>query len=144
MPSNIFFFILALFIVVLVFAQVRNQKMKEKYAALWLVVSLAILVLALFPSLLEWLADITGVVVPVNLLFLLAIVMLIAVTLHLTLEISKLSDEARALAEEVAILRAHVEQGNASEYLGKAPTEDTTNQTTDQRSDSATGSVESK
>ncbi|WP_346843592.1 DUF2304 domain-containing protein [uncultured Rothia sp.] len=144
MPSNIFFFILALFIVVLVFAQVRNQKMKEKYAALWLVVSLAILVLALFPSLLGWLADITGVVVPVNLLFLLAIVMLIAVTLHLTLEISKLSDEARALAEEVAILRAHVEQGNASEYLGKAPSEDTTNQTTDQRSDSATGSVESK
>lgn len=144
MPSNIFFFILALFIVVLVFAQVRNQKMKEKYAALWLVVSLAILVLALFPSLLGWLADITGVVVPVNLLFLLAIVMLIAVTLHLTLEISKLSDEARALAEEVAILRAHVEQGNASEYLGKAPSEDTTNQTTDQRSDSTTGSVESK
>lgn len=144
MPSNIFFFILALFIVVLVFAQVRNQKMKEKYAALWLVVSLAILVLALFPSLLGWLADITGVVVPVNLLFLLAIVMLIAVTLHLTLEISKLSDEARALAEEVAILRAHVEQGNASEYLGKAPSEDTTNQTTDQRSDSAPGSVESK
>lgn len=144
MPSNIFFFILALFIVVLVFAQVRNQKMKEKYAALWLVVSLVILVLALFPSLLGWLADITGVVVPVNLLFLLAIVMLIAVTLHLTLEISKLSDEARALAEEVAILRAHVEQGNASEYLGKAPSEDTTNQTTDQRSDSTTGSVESK
>lgn len=144
MPSNIFFFILTLFIVVLVFAQVRNQKMKEKYAALWLVVSLAILVLALFPSLLGWLADITGVVVPVNLLFLLAIVMLIAVTLHLTLEISKLSDEARALAEEVAILRAHVEQGNPSEYLGKAPSEDTTNQTTDQRSDSAPGSVESK
>lgn len=126
MPSNIFFLILSVFIVIMVFAQVRNQKMKEKYAALWLGVSCVIMVLAIFPSLLWWLADITGVVVPVNLLFLLAILMLIAVTLHLTLEISKISDEARALAEEVAILRAQHEQGGPAghrTHLGKAPAE---------------------
>lgn len=116
MPSNIFFLFLAVFIVVLVFAQVRNQKMKEKYAALWLVVSLVIIVLAIFPSLLGWSADITGVIAPVNLLFLLAIMMLIGVSLHLTLEVSKLSDEVRALAEEIAILKAQVEQKTPEYY----------------------------
>ena len=116
MPSNIFFLFLAVFIVVLVFAQVRNQKMKEKYAALWLVVSLVIIVLAIFPSLLGWFADITGVIAPVNLLFLLAIMMLIGVSLHLTLEVSKLSDEVRALAEEIAILKAQVEQKTPEYY----------------------------
>lgn len=118
MPSNIFFLILAILIFIMVFAQVRNQKMKEKYAALWLIVSAVIIVLAVFPGLLFWLADITGVVMPVNLLFLLAIIMLIGVSLHLTLEASRNADETRALAEEVAILRAALEQGNPGDHRG--------------------------
>ncbi len=109
MPSNIFFLILAILIFVMVLLLVRNQKMKEKYAAFWLVISAVIIVVALFPSLLTWLADVTGVVVPVNLLFLLAIIMLIGVTMHLTLELSKISDEVRTLAEEIAILRTQTE-----------------------------------
>ncbi len=111
MPSNIFFLILAILIFVMVIAQVRNQKMKEKYAALWLLVSGIIIILAIFPHLLHWLADFTGVVVPVNLLFLLAIMMLIGVCLHLSLELSNTADETRVLAEEVAILRAILQQG---------------------------------
>lgn len=115
MPSNIFFLILSLVIFVMVLVQVRNQKMKEKYAALWLIVSAVIIILAIFPALLWGLADLTGVVMPVNLLFLLAIVMLIGVCLHLTLEVSKISDETRTLAEEIAILRASQEQGSPAE-----------------------------
>lgn len=106
MPSNVFFFILVVLVITMVIIEVRNQKMKEKYAALWLMVSVFIAVLALFPSLLLWLAAATGVIVPVNLLFLLSIIMLIGVSLHLTLEVSKLSEETRTLAEEIAILKA--------------------------------------
>ncbi|MDY6052227.1 MAG: DUF2304 domain-containing protein [Rothia sp. (in: high G+C Gram-positive bacteria)] len=110
MPSNVFFLILSVLIFVMVFAQVRNQKMKEKYAALWLLVSAAIIVLALFPHLLSALADLTGVIVPVNLLFMLAIIMLIGICLHLTLDLSRLGEDTRTLAEEVAMLRAQLEQ----------------------------------
>lgn len=110
MPSNIFFFILAVLIFIMVFSQVRNQKMKEKYAALWLIVSAVIIVLAFFPHLLGGLAEVTGVVMPVNLLFMLAIIMLIGVCLHLTLDLSRMGEDTRTLAEEVAILRAQLEQ----------------------------------
>ncbi len=110
MPSNIFFLLLSLLIFVMVFAQVRNQKMKEKYAALWLLVSATIIVLALFPHLLSRLAELTGVVMPVNLLFMLAIMMLIGICLHLTLDLSRLGEDTRTLAEEVAMLRAQLEQ----------------------------------
>ncbi|MFW0184348.1 DUF2304 domain-containing protein [Rothia sp. CCM 9418] len=112
MPSNVFFLFLSLVVFLMVITQVRNQKMKEKYAALWLVISAVIIVLALFPDVLLRLAEFTGVVVPVNLLFLLAIMMLIAVCLHLSFEVSKLSDETRTLAEEIAILKATVDQGS--------------------------------
>ena len=50
MSANIFFLLIVVVMEVLVLAQVRNQKMKEKYAALWLIVGVIMIVLALFPE----------------------------------------------------------------------------------------------
>lgn len=110
MSVNIFFLILTLCLVFMVLAQVRNQKMKEKYAALWLIVSAIIVVLTVFPKLLDWLADLVGIETPVNLLFLLAIIMLIGVTLHLTQALSRLTEDTRILAEAAAIKDLEVRQ----------------------------------
>ncbi len=59
------------------------------------------IVLALFPKLLDALSRLAGIETPVNLLFLPAIIMLMGISLHLTLAISKI-DDMRTLAEEVA------------------------------------------
>ncbi len=106
MSANIFFLLVVVVMEVLVLAQVRNQKMKEKYAALWLIVGVIMIVLALFPKLLDSLSRLVGIETPVNLLFLLAIIMLMGISLHLTLAISKITDDMRTLAEEVAIMKA--------------------------------------
>ena len=106
MSANIFFLLIVVVMEVLVLAQVRNQKMKEKYAALWLIVGVIMIVLALFPKLLDSLSRLVGIETPVNLLFLLAIIMLMGISLHLTLAISKITDDMRTLAEEVAIMKA--------------------------------------
>lgn len=111
--AYIFFLVFAAVIVLLVLAQVRNQNMKEKYAALWLIVSAIIILLVIFPRMLFFFADLIGIESPVNLLFLLSIIMLIGVCLHLTLDLSRLGEDTRTLAEEVAMLRAQLEQGNA-------------------------------
>lgn len=66
--------------------------------------------MTLFPRLLDWLAGLVGVETPVNLLFLLAIVMLIGVALHLTQAISRLTEDTRILAEEIAIKDFEVRQ----------------------------------
>jgi len=52
------------------------------------------------------LSRLVGIETPVNLLFLLAIIMLMGISLHLTLAISKITDDMRTLAEEVAIMKA--------------------------------------
>ncbi|MCU1515414.1 MAG: hypothetical protein JWQ75_135 [Pseudarthrobacter sp.] len=103
-------FVLALVIVVLVFEMLRRKKLREKYAALWLVVGLATLVLAAFPQLLAQVARLLGVQVPSNLLFALSILLALGVCLHLSWEISVVEDETRTLAEETAILRAHIDR----------------------------------
>lgn len=110
MSANIFFLILTIVLIVMVLLQVRSQKMKEKYAALWLSVSTIIIILVAFPKLLDWLAALVGIETPVNLLFLLAIIMLIGVALHLTQELSRMAENTRILAEKVAINDLTVER----------------------------------
>jgi hypothetical protein len=100
-------FALAVLIVILVL--LLRRKLSEKYAALWLVIGLATLLLALFPGLLVWLAEIMGVQVASNLLFAMSLALLIGVTLHLSWELSMSEEEVRRVAEEVAILRAEVD-----------------------------------
>lgn len=104
--ASMFFLILGLILVVAVIRLVRNLKLREKYAALWLLTAVVIAVLMIFPRLLDRIASLVGVVTPVNLLFLIGLVLLLGVCLHLSLEISRLEDETRVLAEEAAIQRS--------------------------------------
>ena len=110
MSASVFFLILAILVCTFVVVQVRHQRMKERYAALWLIIGAIIIVLGAFPTLLNGVADFVGVALPVNLLFLLSILLLMGVSIHLTLELSRLSEKTRILAEEVAILKALQEQ----------------------------------
>lgn len=119
--AYIFFLVFAAVIVLLVLAQVRSQNMKEKYAALWLIVSVAIIVLVLFPHLLYSVSELIGIETPVNLLFLLSIIMLIGVSLHLTVALSKMGEDVRILAEEVAILRAQFDQHITTPEVPQSP-----------------------
>ena len=51
----------------------------RKFAAFWLLVASALLILSLLPGILRWAAQVAGVEVPANLLFLLAAVLLLLV-----------------------------------------------------------------
>ena len=111
--GNLAAFLLSLAIVGVVFEMLRRKKLREKYAALWIVVGLGTLILAAFPSLLTIVAELVGVQLPSNHLFIISILLLLGVCLHLSWEISVVEDETRTLAEEVAILRAQVEEMSA-------------------------------
>jgi hypothetical protein len=98
----------ALFVVELL----RRGILREKFAALWLIVSVGVLVMAAFPRVVQWMADAVGVQVPANLLFFLTAVLLLLVSVQLSYEVSRLEARTRRLAEEVALLREEVRQLN--------------------------------
>ncbi len=83
----------------------RRRQLKEKYAVLWLIVGVVLVVFTAFPALLTRISSALGVAVPTNLLFFVAILFLVGVVLHLSWEASRLENETRKLAEDVAILR---------------------------------------
>lgn len=102
--------VIALAAFVLVFELLRRRKLREKYAALWIVVAGVVVVLSVFPGLLVRAAAVLGVAVPSNLLFLMSLLVLFAVSLQLSREVGTLEEQTRRLAEEVGALRLTVER----------------------------------
>ena len=94
---------LAIAILVGVTILLLKRQLREKYAVLWIVIGIAVLVLAVAPGLLDLLTKALGFQVPANLLFTLAIFLLLAVALHLSWELSRAEEEIRRIAEEAAI-----------------------------------------
>ena len=113
--------VFALAVLTWIIALLLRRRLREKYAFLWLIVGVVILVLAIFPALLTGLAEILGVAVPSNLIFALAITLLVGVALHLSWELSLAEDEVRRVAEEVAILRTDLDDMRRTADCGPAP-----------------------
>jgi hypothetical protein len=84
----------------------RRGILREKFAALWLLVSGLLFVGAGFPRLLDSAASALGFALPSNLLFFASIVFLLLVSVQLSYEVSKLEARTRRLAEDLALLRA--------------------------------------
>jgi hypothetical protein len=88
----------------LVFELVRRRRLLERYALLWLLSSVVLLVLAIWSGLLERVSDLAGIEVPSNALFVVGFAFVLALLLHFSLAISRLSDETKVLAQQVARL----------------------------------------
>jgi hypothetical protein len=88
----------------------RRRQLREKYAALWILVSLTTVVVSVFPPLLVAVSDLLGFVVPANFIFLVGGIVLTFISMQLSLETGRLEDESQRLAEEVALLRFEVDR----------------------------------
>ena len=105
MSGYIFAVGLAVLFFVLLVWLLRSRRVREKYVAIWLLLALAVIVVAVFPNVSFWLADVVGVETPVNLLFAGGFLVVLGVCLQLSSEVSSLEEETRTLAEEVALLQ---------------------------------------
>lgn len=106
------------------FEMLRRQRLREKYAVIWVVVAGVTVLLAVFPGVLVWAADLLGVQVPANLLFFGASMLLLVLTIQLSYEIGRLEERTRTLAEEVALLRLHQEGTSSRQDVVLPPAPD--------------------
>jgi hypothetical protein len=104
----------------LLFEMMRRQRLREKYAVFWAVVALLTLLVAAFPALLDAAASLVGVAVPANLLFFVASMLLLVVSVQHSSELGRLEERTRTLAEEVALLRLQLENESSGRH-GRVP-----------------------
>jgi hypothetical protein len=92
------------------FEMMRRQRLREKYAVFWALVAVLTLIVAAFPGVLTWTSRLLGVAVPANLLFFMASMLLLVVTVQHSSELGRLEDRTRTLAEEVGLLRLELDR----------------------------------
>ena len=98
----------------------RRRRLREKYAALWIVVSVLVIATVALPGVLRSLAAALGVTVPLNLVFFGSLLLLLAVAIQLSAEITALERQVQTLAEEVALVRHRVEVLERANGAGSA------------------------
>lgn len=98
----------ALFFFLLVLELVRRRRLQERYTVLWFVLGLGMLAGAIFPALLELLADVLGVRDTNVALFALLLLLLLALAFESTITASRQGERITRLAQENALLRARL------------------------------------
>lgn len=93
----------------------RRRQLREKYAVIWLVVGIGVIPLALFPRGLDSVARLIGIASGASLVLFLGILLLLLICTHLSWETSRLEEETRTLAEEVALIRTRLAELDSRE-----------------------------
>lgn len=83
---------------------IRSRRLQERYALLWLLTGVVMLVLGLWRDALGQLSKLVGVAYPPSTLFVLGSLFILVVLLHYSTVISKLSDQSKILAQRLALL----------------------------------------
>jgi len=117
-PISVLVIAVAVLIALTVVFYVRRWRLKEQYSILWLALVVLMVVTAAAPNLVEWFAARLDVVYAPSVLFFLALSFVAVMLFHYSLEISRLSDQNRELAQEVGLLRARFEEDGAGKRDG--------------------------
>jgi cell division protein FtsW (lipid II flippase) len=103
--------IASLLLILIVLELIRGRRLKERYALLWLVTGVVLLVLSAWRDGLNTIASWLGVATyPPAILFAIATLFIIVVLLHYSTVLSELDDQNTILAQRLALLETEVER----------------------------------
>jgi len=113
--------VLAAGLIILLVSLIRTRRLNERYALLWLIASLGVILFGLWPAALEALAGVFGIAYPPSALFLLVGVLFGLVLLDSAIAISKLEARVETLAQHVAMTEERLRRLESGEAAPHAP-----------------------
>jgi len=102
--TQVFVALIILAFLCYVVAKLRKEQIEFKYAFVWLLSGIVILVLSIFPGILAWVASAIGIGLPLNLVFFLGIILNLIIAFALTVTYSKLKNMIYRVTQMNAIL----------------------------------------
>lgn len=88
---------------------VRVRRLELKYALIWFLVGILLLIFDLFPGLLPIMSTALGITLPINMLTFLGLVFVLMIIFSQTIVISNLTRKSKRLTQEVGLLYKKVE-----------------------------------
>jgi hypothetical protein len=95
---------------VFVLELVRQRRLREEYSLLWLATAIVLILLSVSRPLLDVLAGLVGIYYPPSALFLVAVVFILLMLLHFSTVLTRLAQENKDTAQQIALLRWELEQ----------------------------------
>ena len=90
---------------VFIFELLRRKALREKYAFVWIVTALVLIVGSLFPELAIKMSNALGFATIASFLMVFFGIIILFITMQLSLELGKVEDQNQRLAEELALLK---------------------------------------
>jgi hypothetical protein len=88
---------------------VRKKKIKEEYSLLWLSSSFVFIIFSIWRHGLEYFAGLIGIAYPPAALFLILLLAVFLILIEFSVNISKLAEKNKILAQELGLLRNELE-----------------------------------
>lgn len=107
---KIFLFIFVIILTIITTNILKKGRIPAKYSLLWYFISLIVLVVAIFPKPVEYIANLLGVQVLSNLVIAMFLCLLIFLTLTLTIIVSGQKKKITLLIQELSILRNEINE----------------------------------
>ncbi|MBW3593346.1 MAG: DUF2304 domain-containing protein [Actinobacteria bacterium] len=101
----------SLFLLLVVFELIRQRRLRERYALLWVLAGAVMLGLSVWRTGVDTIAGLVGIHYAPSALFALASLFIVVLLLHFSTVISRLADENAILAQRLALLEAEVHEG---------------------------------
>jgi len=94
---------MAVALMLAVILMLRSYVLPEKYAVIWLIASVAAIVLSAWPGLLDAVSRFFGIESAINLLFVGAFFIVLLLLMQISLELAKTRDELRRTVQRLAL-----------------------------------------
>ncbi len=95
---------------VLILILLRKKSFNLKYSLLWIFMAAVMFIMVAFPQLVEFIAALIGVTLPINAIFMAFIFFILLMVVSLTSIVSKQHGEIKTLIQNVALLQKQVEE----------------------------------
>lgn len=112
--TKIWVIALSVGITIYLFEKIRKQKYIVKFSMPWFLTFLIIIILAIFPSMIDKIAFVLGIKEPTNAIFFIAICILVNNIINLSFSMSESKKQSIRMAQEIALLRKNIFEMNST------------------------------
>ena len=107
---RLFLIILTFIGIICVYKTIKRKKLSMKYGMYWTIIFCLMLLLIIFPNIIESIKNFLGFKEAPNMLFLIAIFILFYIVFAIYTSITKLSEMNKVLVQELSILKKELEE----------------------------------
>ena len=106
--KNIYFIILSILIMIYIISSIRKNKLSISTSFVWIVGTIVMLILSIFPKSLDWLAIFLGITYPPALFLTICVIVLLISNFNFSKKIESQEERITDLTQELSIVKEKV------------------------------------